>query len=54
MSTTTAAAPPVAVPPVPRVETPFRRFVSEFVESRLALCGLVILFSQKQVDQFRL
>ncbi|GGC35062.1 peptide ABC transporter permease [Siccirubricoccus deserti] len=37
MSTTTAA--PVVAP---RVETPFRRFVSEFAESRLALFGLLV------------
>jgi peptide/nickel transport system permease protein len=42
MSTTTAGAPPAAVPPLPRVETPFRRFVSEFADSRLALFGLVV------------
>jgi peptide/nickel transport system permease protein len=42
MSTTTAGAPPAAVPPVPRVETPFRRFVSEFADSRLALFGLAV------------
>ncbi|TCZ58616.1 ABC transporter permease [Roseicella aquatilis] len=40
MSSTTAGAPPVAA--APRVETPFRRFVSEFAESRLALFGLVV------------
>jgi peptide/nickel transport system permease protein len=39
MSSTTASAPPTAAP---RVETPFRRFVSEFAESRLALFGLVV------------
>jgi peptide/nickel transport system permease protein len=42
MSTTTAGAPPAVVPPVPRVETPFRRFVSEFAASRLALFGLMV------------
>ncbi|TDH64664.1 ABC transporter permease [Dankookia rubra] len=42
MSTTTAGAPPAAVPPAARVETPFRRFVSEFAASRLALFGLVL------------
>jgi peptide/nickel transport system permease protein len=42
MSTTTAGAPPAAVPPLPRVETPLRRFVSEFADSRLALFGLVV------------
>src|SRR5215213_2763121 len=42
MSSTTAGAPLAAVPPVPRVETPFRRFVSEFAASRLALGGLVV------------
>ena len=45
MSSTTVGAPATAVPPVPKVETPFRRFVSEFVESRLALCGLVVFCS---------
>ena len=42
MSTTTL---PPASPPAPalaRVETPFRRFVSEFLESRLALFGLAV------------
>jgi peptide/nickel transport system permease protein len=34
MSTTAA--------PVPRVETPFRRFVSEFAESRIAMGGFVV------------
>ncbi|MDN3567090.1 ABC transporter permease [Paeniroseomonas aquatica] len=38
MSTTTIAA----APPVPRVETPLQRFVSEFCASRLALLGLLI------------
>jgi peptide/nickel transport system permease protein len=38
MSTTTIAA----TPPAPRVETPFQRFVSEFVASRIALFGLVV------------
>jgi peptide/nickel transport system permease protein len=42
MSTTTAGAPPAAVPPTARVETPFRRFVSEFAASRLALFGLAL------------
>lgn len=40
MSSTTAGAPPGAA--APRVETPFRRFVSEFAASRLALFGLVV------------
>ncbi|MCB4821807.1 ABC transporter permease [Roseicella aerolata] len=40
MSSTTAGAPPAAA--AARVETPFRRFVSEFAESRLALLGLVV------------
>ncbi|MFN6999138.1 MAG: ABC transporter permease [Elioraea tepidiphila] len=34
MSTTTA--------PAPRVETPFRRFLSEFAESRIAIGGLLV------------
>ncbi|MFN6954351.1 MAG: ABC transporter permease [Acetobacteraceae bacterium] len=34
MSTTTA--------PAPRVETPFRRFLSEFAESRIAMGGLIV------------
>ena len=34
MSTTTA--------PAPRAETPFRRFVSEFAESRIAMGGLIV------------
>ncbi len=38
MSTTTIAA----APPVPKVETPFQRFVSEFCESRIALFGLLV------------
>jgi peptide/nickel transport system permease protein len=42
MSSTTVGAPPAAIPPVPKVETPFQRFVSEFVASRLALFGLVV------------
>ncbi len=41
MSNTTLAAEPVA----PKVETPFRRFVSEFCESRLAVLGLAIFTS---------
>jgi peptide/nickel transport system permease protein len=36
----TPATPPEVV--APKVETPFRRFVSEFVASRLALVGLVV------------
>jgi peptide/nickel transport system permease protein len=42
------AGPPLAGPPLaslvvtPRVETPFRRFVSEFAESKLALFGLLV------------
>jgi peptide/nickel transport system permease protein len=36
-----AAAPPVA----PKVETPFRRFVSEFFESKSAVLGLVVFVS---------
>jgi peptide/nickel transport system permease protein len=42
MSTTTAGAPPAAAPQAARVETPFRRFVSEFAASRLALFGLAM------------
>ena len=38
MSTTTIAA----VPPVPRVETPLQRFVSEFCASRIAMLGLLV------------
>jgi peptide/nickel transport system permease protein len=40
MSTTTAPTPAPA--PAERVETPFRRFVSEFAESRIALGGFVV------------
>ncbi|SDC19766.1 ABC transporter permease [Belnapia rosea] len=40
MSTTIAAA-----PPVPKVETPLQRFVSEFVASRIALFGLVVFLA---------
>ncbi|MDJ0389717.1 ABC transporter permease [Roseomonas sp. E05] len=45
MSTTTAnsAAPAPASAPAPKVETPFRRFVSEFAESKLALFGLIVI-----------
>jgi peptide/nickel transport system permease protein len=38
LSTTTIAA----APPVPRVETPLQRFVSEFCASRIAMLGLVV------------
>jgi peptide/nickel transport system permease protein len=41
VSTTSAPSAP-AVPAPPRVETPFRRFVSEFAASRLALAGLLV------------
>ncbi|MCQ4161187.1 ABC transporter permease [Roseomonas sp. GC11] len=41
MSTTTANPAPAAAK-APRVETPFRRFVSEFCESKLALGGLIV------------
>ncbi|WP_043338648.1 ABC transporter permease [Belnapia moabensis] len=41
MSTTTIAA----TPPVPKVETPFQRFVSEFAASRIALFGLVLFLA---------
>ena len=41
MSSTTAGAPPAAATAGARVETPFRRFVAEFAESRIALFGLV-------------
>ena len=37
-----APAAPALAPQPPRVETPFRRFVSEFASSRLALAGLVV------------
>ncbi|MDQ1081294.1 ABC transporter permease [Pseudoroseomonas cervicalis] len=40
MSTTTAT--PAAPAKAPKVETPFRRFVSEFCESKLALGGLIV------------
>ncbi|HWL81222.1 MAG TPA: ABC transporter permease [Roseomonas sp.] len=44
MSTTTAnSAAPAPATPAPKVETPFRRFVSEFAESKLALFGLVVI-----------
>lgn len=42
MSTTTAPL-GTAAPTAPKVETPFRRFVSEFASSRLALFGLVMI-----------
>ena len=44
MSTTPAPAAPAAPPAhaPPRVETPFRRFLSEFAASRLALAGLAV------------
>ena len=45
MSTTTAPRAAPAASPAhaqPRVETPFRRFASEFAASRLALAGLVV------------
>ncbi|TPG59136.1 ABC transporter permease [Roseomonas nepalensis] len=41
MSATTAGAAPAAK--APRVETPFRRFVSEFFESKIATGALVVL-----------
>ncbi len=41
MSTTTIAA----APPVPKVETPLQRFVSEFAASRIALFGLVVFLA---------
>jgi peptide/nickel transport system permease protein len=41
MSATAERPPAVATPPE-RVETPFRRFVSEFAESRIALGGFVV------------
>jgi peptide/nickel transport system permease protein len=44
LSTTTV--PPLGGPiAAPRVETPFRRFVSEFAESKLALFGLLVFAS---------
>ncbi|MXP62830.1 ABC transporter permease [Roseomonas sp. M0104] len=44
MSTTTAnSAAPAPATPAPKVETPFRRFVSEFAESKLALFGLAVI-----------
>jgi peptide/nickel transport system permease protein len=33
---------PAVPPPAERVETPFRRFISEFAESRIALGGFVV------------
>ncbi len=42
MSTTNPPAPLAAPTPLPPVETPFRRFVSEFCESPLAVGGLVV------------
>jgi peptide/nickel transport system permease protein len=42
MSVTAAEGPLPAAPKADRVETPFRRFVAEFCESRLALGGLVV------------
>lgn len=43
MSTTTAPVGAAAPAAPPKVETPFRRFVSEFASSRLALFGLVVI-----------
>ena len=43
MSTTTLPPAAATAPAPARVETPFRRFVSEFAESRLALLGLALL-----------
>ncbi len=40
MNTVTASTPVIA----PREETPFRRFVSEFMESKIAVLGLAIVF----------
>jgi peptide/nickel transport system permease protein len=42
MSVTTAGAAPAAPQAAERVETPFRRFVSEFCESKLAVFGLAV------------
>ena len=42
MSTTTLPAAPAAPALPPKVETPFRRFVSEFAESKIALGGLIV------------
>ncbi|RYJ00756.1 MAG: hypothetical protein EON47_12870 [Acetobacteraceae bacterium] len=41
MSTTTIAA----APPVPKVETPLQRFVSEFCASRIAMLGLLVFIA---------
>jgi peptide/nickel transport system permease protein len=43
MSSTTIGTAPAA--PAPKVETPFRRFVSEFAASRIALLGLVVFLA---------
>jgi len=43
MSSTTISTTPAA--PAPKVETPFRRFVSEFAASRIALFGLVLFLA---------
>ena len=42
MSATTAPQAPAA--PAPRVETPLRRFISEFAESKIALGALIVFF----------
>jgi peptide/nickel transport system permease protein len=42
MSASSQAPAPAVLRPLPREETPFRRFVSEFAASKLALAGLVI------------
>ncbi len=42
MSAVLDKAAPAPVPKAERVETPFRRFVSEFAESRIALFGLMV------------
>ena len=42
MSASTASPAATAPARAPKVETPWRRFVSEFCESKLALAGLIV------------
>jgi peptide/nickel transport system permease protein len=43
---------PAAAPAAPKVETPFRRFVSEFFESKSAILGLVVFVSAVLIALF--
>ncbi|MBO1079945.1 ABC transporter permease [Roseomonas haemaphysalidis] len=44
--------PAAAAPVAPKVETPFRRFVSEFFESKSAILGLVVFVSAVLIALF--